>query len=91
MEDPRLGVKSEQQLPAYATATATRDSSQVFDLYHSSRQHWLFNPLSVARDRTHILMDTNLGSFLLSHSGNSAELHFSLLLRYLHLVAPEIS
>ena len=33
---PRLGVKLELQLPAYATATAKQDPSQVFHLHHSS-------------------------------------------------------
>ena len=28
------------------------------NLHHSSWQHWIFNPLRKARDRTHILMDT---------------------------------
>ena len=32
MEVPRLGVESELQPPAYATATATPDLSHVFDL-----------------------------------------------------------
>jgi len=59
MEVPRLGVKSELQLPAYTTATATQDLSYVFDLHHSSQQHQILNPLSKARDRTHIFMDTN--------------------------------
>ena len=36
MEVPRLGVKSELQLPAYAIATATQDPSRVCNLYHSS-------------------------------------------------------
>ena len=36
MEFPRLGVKSELQLPAYTTATATWDLSCVCNLYHSS-------------------------------------------------------
>ena len=45
--------------PAYATATATRDPSHVCDLYHSSRQCWILNPLSEARDPTHVLMDTS--------------------------------
>ena len=31
MEIPRLGIKSELQLPAYATATAMPDLSCVFD------------------------------------------------------------
>ena len=42
MEIPRLGVK-----PCH-----------VCDLHHSSWQHWILNPLSRARDRTHILKDT---------------------------------
>ena len=37
MEVPRLGVESELPPPAYATATATRDPSRIFDLHHSSR------------------------------------------------------
>ena len=58
MEAPRLGVKSELQLPAYTTSTATAiwDPSRVFDLYHSSGQHWILNPLSEARDQTCKLM-----------------------------------
>ena len=59
MEVPRLGVQLELQLPAYTTATATRDPSLVFDLYHSSRQCLILNPLSDARDRTHILTDAS--------------------------------
>ena len=50
MEVPRLGVESELQLPAYATATATRDLSRICDLHHSSRKYWILNPLSEARD-----------------------------------------
>ena len=51
MEVPRLGVKSEPRLPAYATATATWDPSHICNLYHSSQQHKILNPLSEARDR----------------------------------------
>ena len=58
MEVPRIGVESELQLPAYTTATATRDPSCIFDLQHSSQQHQILNPLSEARDRTCVLMDT---------------------------------
>ena len=58
MEVPRLGVKSELQLLAYAIATATWDPSHTCDLYHRSRQSWIPNPLGVARDRTCVLMDT---------------------------------
>ena len=51
-EVPRLGIQSELQLPAYATATATRDPSHVCDLHPSLRQCWILNPLIEARDRT---------------------------------------
>ena len=59
MEVPRLGFESELQLLAYATATATRDPSFVFDLPHSSRQRRILNALSKARDRNLVLMDTS--------------------------------
>ena len=52
MEVSRLGVKSELQLLAYTTATATPDLSRVCDLHHSSRQCRIINPLNKARDRT---------------------------------------
>ena len=46
MEVPRLGVQSELQLPAYATATTRPDLSHVCDLHHScgnarSLTHWV--------------------------------------------------
>ena len=56
MEVPGLGLKSELQLLAFATATATRDLSRICDLYHSSWQHQILNPLSEAKDRTGNLM-----------------------------------
>jgi len=59
MEVCRLGVKLELQLPAYDTTTATPDPSFICDLYHSSPQLQILNPLSKARDRTCILMDTS--------------------------------
>ena len=45
VEVPRLGVKSELQLPVYTTATAIPDPSCIWDLYHGSRDvgslaHW---------------------------------------------------
>ena len=49
---PRLGVRSELQLPACATATATLDLSHVCDLR-------ILDPRSEARDQTHVLMDTS--------------------------------
>ena len=48
MEVPRLRVKLELQL----------DPSLVCDLYHSSRQCRILNPLSKARDQARILMDS---------------------------------
>ena len=56
-----LGVESELQLLAYTTATATRDLSRIYDLHHSHHSIWrlqILNPLSEARDRTHIFTDT---------------------------------
>ena len=59
MEGPRLGVQLELQLLAHTTATATPDPRLVFNLNHSARQHRILNPLSEARDRTHVLMDVS--------------------------------
>ena len=56
MEVPRLGVELELQLPAYAIATAAWGPSYLCDLYHSSWQRQIFNPLSEARDLTRVLM-----------------------------------
>ena len=50
MEVPRLGVKSELQLPAYATSTATPDLSCICDLCHSLWKHWMVNPLRETRN-----------------------------------------
>ena len=58
MEVPRLGVESEMQ-PSYTTVSAMPDPSLVWDLYHSSQQCQIHNPLRKARDWTRILMDTN--------------------------------
>ena len=59
MEVPKLRVTLELQLPAYATATAKQDLSRVCHLHRSSLQHGILNPLSEARDRTCVLMDTS--------------------------------
>ena len=71
MEVPRLGVKSELQLPAYATATATRDPSHIFDPHHSSQQSWILNPLNEAREWTCIHMDTSWGCYHWATTGTS--------------------
>ena len=59
MEVPMLGVQSELQLPACATGIVMPDPSCICDLYHSSWQRWILNPLSEARDSTHNLMVTS--------------------------------
>ena len=69
MEVPRLGVESEQQLPAYTTAIATLDPSRICDLHHSSQQHRFLNPLSRAKDWTHVHMDTSRVCFCWSTTG----------------------
>ena len=59
MEVPRLREESELQLLAYTTAIALWDPSRIFNLHHSSGQHWVLNPLSKARDQTCIIMNTS--------------------------------
>ena len=71
-EVPTLGVESELKLLAYTTATAKPDLRWVCDLW----QHQILNPLSQARDWTHILTDTSQVLNPLSHSGNSSIFFF---------------
>jgi len=52
MEVSRLGVESELQQMANATATVTRDPSHFCNPHHSSQQCQILNPLRKARDRT---------------------------------------
>ena len=59
MKVPRLEVKSQLELLAYTTATGTQDLRLVYYLHDSSRQRRILNPLSKARDQTHVLMDTS--------------------------------
>ena len=70
-EVPGLGVELELQLTAYTTATEMQDPSCICNLHHSSQQHQILNPLSEARDRTHIYVDTSGILNLPSHSGNT--------------------
>ena len=57
MEVPRLGVETELQLQVYTTATATSDLSCICGPHCSLQQRQIYNPLSMARDRTCILTD----------------------------------
>ena len=72
---PRLGVELELQLPAYTPAT-TSNLSHICDLHRSSQQGRILNPLSKARDQTHVLMDISQRLIPLSHSGNSQKKDF---------------
>ena len=85
MEVPNLGVQSELQLPATATATTTLDLSSVCNLHHSSWQCQILNPLSEARDRTCILMETSWVLNPLSHHRNSLDV------RYIFAVSIKVS
>ena len=69
VEIPRLGVESELQLPGYTTAIAMQDPSHIFNLYHSSWQCWLPDPMTEARNWTHILMDSSRICFHCPHKG----------------------
>ena len=53
------------------TDTTTPDPSHVYDLYHSSWQCQILNPLNEARDQTSVLKDTKSDWFLLRRDGNS--------------------
>ena len=59
MEIARLGVESELWLLACTMAKTMCDLSHVCDLHHNSLHRWILNPLSGARDQTHVLMDTS--------------------------------
>ena len=67
---PRLGVESELQLWVQATAMAMPDPSRLCDL------RWILNPLSEARDRTHVFVDTGQVLNPLSHNGNFQDVYF---------------
>ena len=67
MEVLRLKAELELQLPAYTTATATREL--VCDLHHSSLQSRILSTLNEARDQTKVLMDTSLIYFLCATMG----------------------
>ena len=76
MDVPRLGVKSELQLQLPAYATAPPDLSRIWDLYHRLEQRQILNPLSKARDRTRVLIDTSQIRFLCARTGTPFYLYF---------------
>ena len=68
-EVPRLGVESELQPLAFTTATAMPDSSCICNLHHSSWERRILNPLSEARERICVLMDTSQFCFRCAKTG----------------------
>ena len=78
MQVPRLGVELELWLLAYATATSTPDPSHLYNLHHSSLQHWILNPLSGARDWTCVHMDTSQIRFCWAIMGSIFVILFSM-------------
>ena len=69
IEVPRLGDESELRVPAYTTATATRDLSHICDLHCSLQQCRILNPLSEARDQAKLCQLCQVLNPL-SHNGN---------------------
>ena len=75
------------QVRAPIGAVAAGDPSHVCDLYHSSQQYQILNPLSEAKYQTCILMVTNQIRFgWLSHRGNSLLSFFFLQFFYTNLL-----
>ena len=72
-EAPRIGAELELQSLASATATAMQDPSLICNVHHSSRQRRIPNPLSKARDRTHILIET---SWICFHCATTSKADF---------------
>ena len=72
MEVPGLGVELEFQLPDYTTATTTPDLSHVCNLTPAHGNTGSFNPLSKARDQTHVLMDTSRARHCWTTMGTSS-------------------
>ena len=69
-------------LLAYTTATATTDPSHICNPHHSSRQHWILNPMSEAGDRTFILMDPSQVHYHWAMTGTPISLCFHLVPLY---------
>ena len=76
MEVPRLGVKSELQLSAWATATATLDSKHICELQRSLLQCQILNPLIEARERTVFSRTVHQVLNPLSRNKNSSKVKF---------------
>ena len=80
MEVLRLGVESELQLLAYATATAVLDPSCICDLHDSSKQCRILNPIIKARGQTPVLVDTSWVHYCRAMTGTPQNDEFLLFL-----------
>ena len=67
----------ELQLQTYATAMAIPGSSCICYPGCSLQQHLILNLLRKARDRTHILTETMLSPYLLSHNRTNSTLYLN--------------
>ena len=103
MEVTRLGVKSELQLLAYTTVTATPDLSHICDLQHSWWQHQILNPLSssciivgfltcwATRGTPECSVSNSLCYSWCSNSFESSPWHSDLILSFLELPPQQIT
>ena len=66
-----IGAAAAGTATAAATATTSMDPSRICSLCHSLQQYQIFNPLSQARARTWIFMDTSRVLNPLCHNKNS--------------------
>ena len=81
--------QSELQLLTYTTATAIPDPSHICDLQHSSRQLWIPDPLSQARDQICIFMDTSWIRFCCATMGTPC-IFYPFLKKYIITFGDEI-
>ena len=72
-------VASSLYLSVYTTATAMPDTSHIWDLHHSSQQCRIPNPLTEARDWTHILKYASWVHYRWAMPGTPLTYFFSLL------------
>ena len=70
-ESSQARIESDLRPATDTTVTAMPDPSLVCDLHRSLWQRQILNPLSTARDRTHIFTDTSQVLNLLSYDRNS--------------------
>ena len=70
---PATGKSQARGRIGSVTVTATPGLSHVGDLYHSSWQHQILNPLTEARDQTRFLVDTSRVQFRCAPAGTTCK------------------